>query len=701
MKTLKMLSTAARALGAATMLLFMAAESVAQRHPALPPAGRIDGLGVNIHFTDPRPGEVEMLAAGGFRWIRMDFTWSRTEPEPGRYDFSPYVRLLKSLEPHGIRVLFILDYSNRLYEENNSVATERGRKAFARWAAAAAKRFKGRGILWEIWNEPNIPHFWKPKPNVDDYAKLALAAARAIREAAPGEAIVGPATSRIDLQFLEGCFQRGLLQHWDAVSVHPYRQSAPETVAAEYYKLRRLISRYSPPGKSIPILSGEWGYSAVWRGFDPQRQGKMLARQWLTNLSLAIPLSIWYDWHDDGRDPHEPEHHFGTVAFKYHAGRSPVYDAKPAYLAAKTLTSVLDGFRFVKRLATGRPDEYALLFRRDDQLRLAVWTTAGTELTVRLPSDPCRFDVVDHLGRRREPLQARDGTLTVRATDAPQYLFGPWPNKRLAAVPVARLVTASFAPVGGEVLSVRIEKHDALPFRGRVELTDVAGIEPLELQQPIAFPADVDEGTIRFTLASGPTAEYRVGLRVSDEQSRVVDRVPARRIVPLPDEFWSKAHLVPDGDPKVRCKLRLETGRPPEALAGCDRPVLKVTYQFEPGWKFLRLVPPDGSRRTIAGKPIAFGIWLYGDGQGGSPRLRVRDATGQTWQPTGQKIDDWKGWRFVEFPLSRSAGHWGGAEDGVIHFPLRWDTIFLLDNVSRQQAQGTVYVTAPVVIYEK
>ena len=45
------------------------------------------GFGVNIHFTDPRPGEMKMLAAAGFRWVRMDLKWDATESEPGRYDF--------------------------------------------------------------------------------------------------------------------------------------------------------------------------------------------------------------------------------------------------------------------------------------------------------------------------------------------------------------------------------------------------------------------------------------------------------------------------------------------------------------------------------------------------------------------------------------------------------------------------------------
>ena len=91
-------------------------------------------------------------------------------------------------------------------------------------------RFDGRGILWEMYNEPNIG-FWHPKPNVDDYTKLALAVGKALHNAEPGETYVGPATSTIDFNFLEACFKAGLLEYWFAVSVHPYRQKDPETAA--------------------------------------------------------------------------------------------------------------------------------------------------------------------------------------------------------------------------------------------------------------------------------------------------------------------------------------------------------------------------------------------------------------------------------------------------------------------------------------
>jgi hypothetical protein len=177
-----------------TALQIGAAELVA---PVIP-----QSLGVNIHFTDARPGEMKMLADAGFRFVRMDFDWAKIESTRGRYDYSAYDRLVKSLDEFGIRAVFILDYANPLYDDNRSPDSDEGRRAFARWAAESVQHFAGKKILWEMYNEPNITPFWRPKPNTDDYVKLALAVGKAIRVAAPGDAYVGPACSGVVLPFL-------------------------------------------------------------------------------------------------------------------------------------------------------------------------------------------------------------------------------------------------------------------------------------------------------------------------------------------------------------------------------------------------------------------------------------------------------------------------------------------------------------------
>ena len=747
------------------------------------------GLGVNIHFTDPRPGEMELLAAAGFRWIRMDFAWGGTEREPGRYDFSAYDRLLAALQPHGIRAVLILDYSNRHYDQGQSPASDEGRAAFARWAAAAVEHFRGRGVLWEMYNEPNIS-FWKPKPDAEQYVKLALEVGRAIRRVAPDEQYIGPATSEVDLTFLEKCFQAGLLEYWSAVSVHPYRQQSPETAAEDYARLRRLIARSAPAGKRIPILSGEWGYSAAWRELDAEKQGQLLPRQWLTNLANDVPVSIWYDWHDDGADPKEPEHHFGTVLHPYRGEQRPVYEPKPAYVAARALTTTLASFRFNKRLHVGDDQVFVLLFAKDDQVQLAAWTTAKEPRQVTIPASPGRFSATSHLGQTLPPVTADGRGLTLMLTDAPQYLSPEQPDRllrvaaalqrapldtlvtapqpsvvslvfrnplpeplrvgvtrdRLAAVAPGQTLTLEYlSPVLrdadaktvklpcvidglGELtqatrvtvtnpLTVEVlpATRDALPlhfdnpsgeaFRGMLRLTESAGLSPARTEVPLSWDAGRRASDVLVPLSAAPEGSWQVGLRIEGPDGslqldrpatayRAVDEFSRLTAESLPEAY----QVVPDGDAQVASTQTVTLAAPP---AGPPQPgvaTLRIAYRFEKGWKFARLAPQQATVKAITGQPLAFGLWVHGDGSGNHLRCRVVDATGQTFQPDGGQLD-WRGWRYVRFPLDGShSGHWGGKNDGILHYPLRWDTLLLIDSPHRKPTSGEVHIASPTLI---
>lgn len=384
-----------------------------------------EGLGVNIHFIDPRPGEVKMIADAGFHWVRMDFIWEITERERGRYDFSAYDRLLKELEPVNIRALFILDYGNPLYTNGKSVRTLEARQAFARWAVAAAEHFSGRGVLWEMFNEPNAPLFWPPEPKADEYIALASEVGRAFRAAVPNEKLIGPATLGIELGFLEPCFKAGLLDSWSGVSVHPYRRTNPELAASEYARLREMISTYrtgNDSARSIPVISGEWGYSSAWRGMTEEKQAVMLARQLLTNAANGIPISIWYDWRDDGSDEAAVEHHFGLVRNKYQTERAQVYDPKPAYFAARTLSSQLNGYRFIERLVVGSDDDYILVFAKERDRRIVAWTTSGTAHRVNVPGMSGRFALTKVTGESAGLVSATPTGLSLEISSAPIYV---------------------------------------------------------------------------------------------------------------------------------------------------------------------------------------------------------------------------------------------------------------------------------------
>ncbi|MGH9404507.1 MAG: beta-1,4-xylanase [Terriglobia bacterium] len=403
------------------LLMVTSCRLCAQGIPRNPPIP--ENLGVNIHFTDPQPGEMKELAAGGFRWVRMDLNWAGTETVKGQYNFSDYDRLFASLAPYNIWPILILDYTNRFYDRGLSPYDEAGRDAFANWVAAAVEHFRGRGAVWEMYNEPNWT-FWSPKPNVADYIKLALKVGETIEETAPGETYIGPAGALIDMKFLKACFQAGLLNYWSAVSVHPYRQMKPETVIDAYGQLRKMIAADAPAGKRIPIIAGEWGYPSArsWMNLDEHGQGVMFAREMLTDIAEGVPVTIWYDWRDDGADPKVAGLHCGVVHNPYKAGGDPVYSPKPAYIAAQTLARFFAGAAFRKRIAVGGPDNFALLFTRGPDARLAVWTDGAGPRSVTIAGARGKFAVTSFLGAKLRPLRARRNALTIVLSNEPQYL---------------------------------------------------------------------------------------------------------------------------------------------------------------------------------------------------------------------------------------------------------------------------------------
>ena len=406
------------------------------------------------------------------RLLRFDLVWNVTEPRPGVYDFSSYDCWLPTVWAGGLRVLLILDYANSAYNGFGSPSTPAGVAAFARWAGAAAKHYADKDVIWEVYNEPL--NFWAaptgatpvdpgllgPKPGSGAclmyvghagkenpqswqdpycqrlfgwYADMAIATAQAIRAATPGAFIIGPAASErswyedSNQTFLREIFARGVLTHFNAVTVHAYttgpgRMWDPEEVLPAYATLRQLMAEHTPPGKRITMLDGEHGFPTAcgtqpvsaldrwpWPHATAQRTGAalcggtlhqdvrqrgvgshahqavLLSRAFLVNMLAGITGTIWYDWRDPIDDKVTGAEAFGLIhclandtssAAKSSGACSqttPELDdvagwghPKPSFVALRTLHEQLDGYQFVARLPLGSPDRYLLHFTRTD-----------------------------------------------------------------------------------------------------------------------------------------------------------------------------------------------------------------------------------------------------------------------------------------------------------------------------------------------
>lgn len=699
------------------------------------------GLGVNIHFTDPKPGEMERFAEGGFGLARMDFAWGGIERERGVYNFEAYDRLYAHLEKAGARPLFILDYANRLYDDGQAPHTEAGRTAFARFAAAAAKHFADRSLYWEIWNEPNLDGFWKPKASAEDYAALALATAKAIREADPDAVILAPGSSEFPWVYLERIFQAGLLDHISAVSVHPYRGQAPETAAAEYARLRGLIARYAPKRRQLPIVSSEWGYSTATPHqhlmIPEDQQARYLAREWLANLASDVNVSIFYDWKDDGPDASEREHRFGTVR----QDLTP----KPAFLAAKELIANLSGYSYRHRLAPRQEHDWRLLFQKgeSDALVLAEWSAdpaaPSAEQTPRFrklaPSDP-EFPPLRRLAEIRLPAGALAESIEDPASLGPvapnihdvrvRYRLGDPPSH---APDVEVTVGEKYGDRVSIPLSADGSEIRSLPIRFTWNGEPLPEIAPLTLvrSDPIRLavvPRDrglsaVVENPAKkrlqgsLTVQGQPVAAVDTAgqerlvvdlqkatapgpLALIDSSGKTLATAPIPQTAPLgvPAEAFRTILHVDNRGQAPTAPPRVETADPeaPAAFA------LGVPYRFDPGWRYLT-VSPDRPLPIPAGAR-SFSVWIHADGSGNALRCRLRDATGQTFQPDLGTLD-WTGWRPVRIPLDGTGTHWGGADDGKVHPPLAWEALVLIDSAHRERTQESrILLSSPSYILE-
>jgi hypothetical protein len=198
--------------------------------------------------------------------------------------------------------------------------------------------------------------------------------------------------------------------------------------------------------------------------------------------------------------------------------------------------------------------------------------------------------------------------------------------------------------------------------------------------------------------ASPPRDAHHIAIRISGNRGEQLD-LPAERFVPI-DLTPAKWKLTPEGDPSVASTHSIATAPPPGHPLADDTPAATVSYEFAQGWKYVMLQPANGPT-PIEGEPHAIGLWVKGDGTGNFLRCRFRDASGQTFQPEGERMD-FVGWKYVEFPLTgMKAGFWGGELSGTVRYPIELDTLLLIDSAARLEISGQPIIAMPVFIYRE
>ncbi len=388
------------------------AAALAAQEPAPPakfdltPLGRVKArpsadiaaspLSVGFETLDRKFFEPEkaypLVAKLGAKWARCQTGWGRTERAKGTYDFGWLDDVVDNLRKAGLQPWFNLGYGNRLYtpESPDEFAVgwaplndDGARQGWARFVGKIAERFRDRVKHWELWNEPNITNFWRPrKPSPEDYAELVKLTAPEIRKRIPDAVLVGGAYAGMPTDYFRRCLDAGMAEHVDRVSYHPYRPMPEKGYEAEVRAWRALAEKHKP---GLRLWQGENGCPSKKGGsgalanleWDELRQAKWVLRRLLMDLKLELELTSYY-------------HTVDLVGYKLAAGgagktnykgllRGEDFTPKPSYFAYQCLAALFDAETRKAdreiRLA-GAEDLQTAAFTRKDRAIYAWWSPA-------------------------------------------------------------------------------------------------------------------------------------------------------------------------------------------------------------------------------------------------------------------------------------------------------------------------------------
>lgn len=277
------------------------------REPAVPAArawrtphvGVAPGAGfVGMDDAD-RLADLDRMAEAGVEWIRLDVAWSDIEAVPGEPDWTSADRIVAEVRARKLRILAMVAYTPEWARPPDTTDKHPPTRPddLARFAGAVAERYAADVDAWEIWNEPNLARFWRPRPDAAAYAELVGTVAPAIRRADPTATLVtgglapaedDPATELSPETFLQEMFDSLPPRTVDAVAVHPYSFPTVPSDDADWNSFPRLDRMHDivakAEGREVPLWLTEFG--APYDPTDPRRQARIVeegvtcATQW-------------------------------------------------------------------------------------------------------------------------------------------------------------------------------------------------------------------------------------------------------------------------------------------------------------------------------------------------------------------------------------------------------------------------------------
>jgi hypothetical protein len=321
------------------------------------------------HHVDRVPGQFDAMADAGVQSTKAELNWARIEPHEGALNWGETDIIVASAAESGLSFMPTIvgapKWAGTPLKGREGVRHPRHNRDFARFLRVLVGRYGPDGAFWaehpgipkkpirswEIWNEPDIPYFWR-RPWAHGYVALLRTAHRAIKRADPGARVVLAGLVNRSWADLHDLYRAGAKPSFDTVSLHPYTEK-PANAVRNVTRVRRVMRRFHDGHTPIWVTELSWtsglGHmkpphtdqpyflNSTRRGQARKlRQGYMAMAR--ARRRLGIGRVYWYSWLTQDRSDAFPFDWAGLLRV-----RGTMFKPKPALAAYERVARRLEG----------------------------------------------------------------------------------------------------------------------------------------------------------------------------------------------------------------------------------------------------------------------------------------------------------------------------------------------------------------------
>ncbi len=234
--------------------------------------------------------------------------WPHLEPQKGKWDFRTVDYCVGLAQSKGVELLYTLGLTPQWasarprdgspYGEGPTPAEPRNLEDWRNYVRTIATRYKGKIQYYEIWNEPNLKHFFSG--SVDQMVRLAREAYTILKQVDPSIKVVSPSifSEYGGVNWLDEYLTKGGGAYADIIGAHFYiaNDKPPEESLSLMREVKQVMAKHGLQNK--PLWNTETGFGNKGENafYSDEQSMAYVARSYILNWASGIERFYWYAW---------------------------------------------------------------------------------------------------------------------------------------------------------------------------------------------------------------------------------------------------------------------------------------------------------------------------------------------------------------------------------------------------------------------